>query len=245
MFGRLLILACGISGLLRGQTAAAPRFEVASIKPSGDATRDTSGSKSGHGRLTMNNVTLKRCIMGAYAIGPNQIVGGPEWLDSLRYSIAAKADTAAGDTELMAMLRTLLADRFKLALHRETRPLQVFVLEVAKNGPKLEASKDAESRTSNQRGSIEARKATMARFAEILSRQMDFPVVDRTGLEGVFNLKLEWDPESGKPARADAAPDNRPSIFTAIQEQLGLRLRAQKAPVEVLVIDHAEAPNEN
>jgi uncharacterized protein (TIGR03435 family) len=245
MFGRLLILACGIFGLLRGQPAVAPRFEVASIRPSGDATRDTSGSKSGHGRLTMNNVTLKRCIMGAYGIGPNQIVGGPEWLDSLRYSIEAKADTAAGDTELMGMLRTLLVDRFKLALHRETRPLQVFVLEVAKNGPKLEVSKDAESRTNNQRGSIEARKTTMNRFAEILSRQMDIPVVDRTGLEGVFNLKLEWDPESGKPSRADAASENRPSIFTAIQEQLGLRLRAQKAPVEVLVIDHAEAPTEN
>ena len=85
----------------------------------------------------------------------------------------------------------------------------------------------------------------MQLIAEILSRQMDFPVVDRTELEGVFNLKLEWDPESGKPARPDAAPENRPSIFTAIQEQLGLRLRAQKAPVDVLVIDHAEAPTEN
>jgi uncharacterized protein (TIGR03435 family) len=245
MLRRLLILAGGISGLLRAQSAAAPQVEVASIKPSSDPTSDTSGSKSGHGRLTMNNVTLKRCIIGAYGMGPNQIVGGPEWLDSLRYRIEAKADTAAGDTELMLMLRTLLADRFKLALHRETRPLQAFVLEVAKNGPKLEASTDAESRTKNRRGSIEARKTTMNRFAEILSRQMDIPVVDRTGLEGVFNLTLEWDPESGKPARADAAPENRPSIFTAIQEQLGLRLRAQKTPVEVLVIDHAEAPTEN
>ncbi len=224
----------------------APQFEVASIKPSADPSSGSAGSHSGKGRLTMTNVTLKRCIMGAYELGPNLIAGGPDWLDVDRYVIVAKASENTGDHDLMAMLQTLLAERFRLAVHRETRTVQAFVLEVAKGGPKLEKA-EGESSTSSRRGSIEARATGMTRFAEVLSRQMDLPVVDQTGLEGAFNMKLEWTPESRKPVQpgADLVPaDTGPSIFTAIQ-RLGLRLRAQKAPAQVLVIDHAEKPSEN
>jgi uncharacterized protein (TIGR03435 family) len=210
-----------------------------------DQYNGSSGIPTGHGRLTGNHVTLKRCIMGAYGVGPNQVAGGPPWLDLDRFEIAAKADQPVGDRTLMAMLQTLLAERFKLAIHRETRTLEALVLEVAKSGPRLEKAEDGESKTDSSRGRIDARVITMTRFAEVLSRQMDVPVVNQTGLDGAFNLKLEWYPDSDKPVKPGEIPaDNRPSIFTALQ-QLGLRLQSRKTPVDILVIDHAERPSEN
>jgi uncharacterized protein (TIGR03435 family) len=224
----------------------AQQFEVASIKPtSATANSYSSGLNTSNGRLTAINVTLKRCIMGAYGVGPNQIFDGPDWLDTDRFDIAAKADQPVGDRIQMTMMQTLLADRFKLQLHRETKPVQTYILEVAKNGPKFEKGDGHGSKTSNGRGDLVITNATMDRFAEILSRQMDLPVVNHTGLDGVFNLKLKWAPESARPAKPEDAASEGPSIFTAIQEQLGLRLHAQKIPVEVLVIDHAEKPSEN
>jgi uncharacterized protein (TIGR03435 family) len=237
------------TGAVSGQPPAEARFEVASVKPNNaDQFTGSSGLKTGHGLLTASNVTLKRCIMGAFAVGPNQISGGPAWLDSAGYDIVAKADQPVGDAALMAMLQALLIDRFKLASHRETRTVEAFVLEVAKNGPRLEKAEDTESTTRNSRGLIDAKTITMDRFAEVLSRQMELPVVNHTGLAGSFNLKLEWTPESRRPVTPgtdDATMESGPSIFTAIQEELGLRLRAMKAPVVVLVIDHAEKPSEN
>jgi uncharacterized protein (TIGR03435 family) len=121
----------------------------------------------------------------------------------------------------MRMLQTLLAERFQLALHRDTKPLMAYVLEVRKNGPKLEKGDGQGSKTNSGRGTIAAANTMMDRFAEILSRQMDLPIVNRTGLDGVFNVKLEWTPESAKSAKpADAGALEGPSIFTAIREQL-------------------------
>ncbi len=117
--------------------------------------------------------------------------------------------------------------------------MPAIVLEVAKGGPKLQKSEITDSSTHNGRGLIDAKGTTMDHFAEVLSRQMDMPVVNRTGLDGIFDLKLEWTPESPKPST-----DTGPSVFTAIQS-LGLRLRSQKVPVEVIVIDHAERPAAN
>src|SRR5712691_6728246 len=113
-------LAVCVSGAVFGQSTVAQRFEVASVKPtSADQLNGPSGGKSSRGRLTMSNVTLKRCIMGAFGVGPNQILGGPDWLDSDRYENVAKAEQPVGDDGvLMAMLQTLLAERFKLAIHR-------------------------------------------------------------------------------------------------------------------------------
>jgi uncharacterized protein (TIGR03435 family) len=232
-----------ISVSLHSQTQATPQFEVASVKPfNPDQSNAPSGGKSGHGRLTMSNVTLKRCIMGAYGVGPSQIQGGPSWLDSDRYEIVAKSEQPDdGDAVLMTMLQSLLAERFKLTIHRESKLIDAFVLEVAKNGPKLERADAGESATSNARGLIDAKVMTMDRFAEVLSRQMDRPVVNHTRLEGIFNLKLEWAPETSAPDPADT----RTSIFSAIQDQIGLRLRAQKTSIEVLMIEHAEKPSAN
>jgi uncharacterized protein (TIGR03435 family) len=220
---------------------AQPRFEVASIKPSADDSGH-SGMHTDQGRLTGENVTLRRCIQSAYSIGPNLIFGGPDWLDKDHFQIDAKAGSLPdGGGDLMAMLQTLLAERFRLGLHRETRPLPAYVLEVAKGGPKLEkAPDDARQKTDAQRNRITSQATTLDHFAEVLSRHVDYPVVNRTGLDGKFNLKLEWSPESSRP-ESNAGP----SLFTAVQEQLGLRLRAQKAPIEVLVIDRAERPTEN
>jgi uncharacterized protein (TIGR03435 family) len=229
------LMACAW-GTAYGQPAAAPRFEVAAVRPAkGDS--GSSGINTAHGRVDAYNVTLKRCIMGAYGIGPNQISGGPAWMETERFEITAKADRPVDGDVLMTMLQTLLAERFQLAMHRESRPMQVYVLDLARKGPKLEKGDGAGASTNNGRGDLVARNITMDRFAEVLSRQMDLPVVNRTGLDGVFNLRLQWAPER-------SAVDG-PSVFTAIQEQLGLRLRAQKVPMEILVIDHAERPGEN
>ncbi len=229
------------------QTAAPPRFEVASIKPTPpDLYRGSSGIPTGHGRLTGNHVTLKRCIIGAYSVGPSQVIGGPPWLDTDRFEIAAKAGQPVGDDALMVMLQSLLAERFKLVLHRETRMLDALVLEVAKNGPKLEKAESANAGTDSSHGRIDAKALTMDHFAWVLSRTMGVPVINGTGLQGAFNFKLEWSPDSDKPLKpGEIPPDTGPSLYTAIRQQLGLRLHARKAPVEVLVIDHAELPSEN
>ena len=234
-----------VSGMAYVQSAVGPQFEVAAIKPS-KADTGSSGLHTGHGRLTAANVTLKRCIMGAYAVGPNQIVGGPSWLDSDRWEIIAKAEEPVGDHDLMFMLQTLLGERFKLTLHRESRPIKAYVLEVGKNGPKLEKGDGQEAKTGGGRGSIVAINSTMDHFAEVLARQVDRPVLNHTGLAGVFNLNLQWTPESFSAVKpVDNSAVDGPSLFTAIQEQMGLRLRSQKEPVDVLVIDHAERPSDN
>jgi uncharacterized protein (TIGR03435 family) len=222
-------------------SAPAQQFEVASVKPSNADRGAPSGISTGHGRLNARNVTLKRCIIGAYGVGPHQIFGGPDWLDSDRFEILAKAEQPIDDdATLMVILQGLLADRFKLVLHRETRTIAALALEVGKNGPKLEKAETGASETNTQTTetgiSMTIRNTSMDSFAKILARSTDLPVVDHTGLEGLFNFNLQWTPKSA---------DNGPSLFTAIQEQLGLRLRSMKTPVEIIVIDHAEKPSEN
>ncbi|HEY3739046.1 MAG TPA: TIGR03435 family protein [Bryobacteraceae bacterium] len=220
-------------------------FEVASVRPSRVDSNSSSGIATGHGRLDGRNVTLKRCIMGAYGVGPNEVIGGPEWISSERFEILATTDPPVGDdATMMVMLRGLLEERFKLGLHRESRNLQAFVLEVAKGGPKLEKSDGGSARTdtrsSDSMVSIYARNADVESFARILARRMELPVINRTGLAGQYNFKVEWMPEKAMRSGGDGV-----SIFTALQEQLALRLRATRTKVEVLVIDHAERPSAN
>jgi uncharacterized protein (TIGR03435 family) len=256
---RLCVAAACSAALLHRRTAfaqtattpavAPPEFEVATIKPSNfDPSNYTSGIKTGYGRLDGQNVTLRRCIMGAYGVGPHQVVGGPDWIDSQRFDIQAKADQPIDDDAILnQMLQSLLADRFKLTLHLEARATSAYVLEVDKKGQKLEVSQGGESVTNTSTGrggrvSMEIRNTDMDMFAKVLSRAMDLPVVNETGLTGLFNFTLHWTPDNMQPS-AQTADDV--SIFTGIQEQLGLRLRAAKAPIEVLVIDHAEMPTPN
>ncbi|HVO97214.1 MAG TPA: TIGR03435 family protein [Bryobacteraceae bacterium] len=213
--------------------AQVPRFEVASIRPGRPGA--PGGVTTGKGRLLVENETLKRCIMGAFSVGPNQIVGGPSWLETDTFVITAKAEEPVDDDAvIMAMLRTLLKERFKLEAHRESRTIRAYVIEVAKNEPRLQKSAGGESSTLYGRGRISAKATTMDHFGEVLSRVMDFPVVNQTGIEGIFDLKIEW-----------TNADTGPSIFTAMQEQLGLRLASRKTPVDMVVIDHVEKPTEN
>jgi uncharacterized protein (TIGR03435 family) len=239
-------LAICVSGMVYAQPGGALRFEVASVKPI-ITDSGSSGIKTGHGRLDAKNVTLQRCIMSAYGVGPHQVSGGPDWLGSDRFEISARADKPTDDDAvLMAMLQDLLAERFKLVFHRETRTMRALVLEVARNGPKFEKAEAGEPGTNTSRLntglSIDAHNTDMDLFAQVLAREMDLPVVNHTNLEGVFNFKLHWTPDTVRPA--DGATEGA-SIFTAIQEQLGLKLRAEKAPVEILVIDHVEKPSDN
>jgi uncharacterized protein (TIGR03435 family) len=219
-------------------------FDVASVKPASpeEIQAGISGCKTGHGRETCTNVTLKRCIVGSFHAGPGQVVGGPSWLDSDRFHIEAKAaEPVEDDAVLDAMMQALLAERFHLTLHRETRNLQALVVEVAKNGPKLEKASGGDAVTDGSHGSLTLKNTTLDGLAERLARVTDLPVVNRTAIDGVFNMKLEWTPEGENPK----GPGSPPSLFTAIQEQLGLRLQSLRAPVEVLVVDRAERPAEN
>jgi uncharacterized protein (TIGR03435 family) len=185
----------------------------------------------------------------------SQIVGGPKWAGEDRYDIDAKAAGPAGDRELMLMLRSLLSERFKLAFHRDTRELPGYALVVAKSGLKAKRSQpDAGCRSNASRVSIDAEACGMRQLAQKLSEVIHLPVADLTGVEGEFDFRLKWTPDdmqakppSGgdKPGTVPVDLANGPSVFAALQEQLGLRLEPRKVPTEVLVIDHAEKASEN
>jgi uncharacterized protein (TIGR03435 family) len=196
--------------------------------------------------MRCTNVTLKRSIVGAYAVLPDQVLGGPDWIDVDRFQITGKADQPLGEKGLMAMLQTLLADRFKLEMHRESRRAQTMVLEVAKGGPKLQLAGAAPYSWKNVHDHLEATKLTMSEFAEILSRNLNLPVIDRTGLNGAFNFTLRWNPDVAEGLNHDdSALALRPEVAAAISRQLGLTLKARKMPVEMFVVDHAERPTES
>ena len=226
--------------------SGAPRFEVAAIHPTDPRDLDApSGCPSSPILLTCSNVTLKRCILGAYGVGPDRVLGGPDWINVDRFQITGRAAQPADDKAMMARLQTLLAERFKLVLHRESRLQETMVLEVARNGPKLPPASDADAHSwKNMHDHLEATKITMGEFAEIMSRNLNLLVVDRTGLAGAFDFTLHWNPN-------DASVHDRDEIFAilrlemseAIVRQLGLTLKSRKMPVDVLVIDHAEKPS--
>jgi len=234
----------------RGPDAAALSFEVASVKP------NTSGTRGGRlntetGRLTITNIPLRTCVKAAYQVQDYQLIGGPGWPETERYDIVAKAESPVGDDQLMRMLQSLLAERFKLALHRETKELPGYALVMGKNGPQLhEVELAGKGWVRNGVGRLNGQEVSMARLAEGLSGRLGWPVLDQTGLKGVFDLKLEWTPdpalarnagEGKESAAVESGSDaSGPSIFTALQEQLGLRLEARKVPAEILVIDHIE-----
>jgi uncharacterized protein (TIGR03435 family) len=241
-------------------------FEVASIKPNKSGGGGSSTSFN-HGRFTATNASVKNILQyEAYGIPEIQIQGGPDWLGSERFDIEAKVDDATaekmgklGRDERIQLNRQLVqqlfADRFKLAVHWETKEFPVYALVVAKNGPKLEHSKDTGGGTSisSNNEKLTAKGVTMEKLAQTLTgltqRELGRFVIDKTGLEGRYDLALTWSPEEGSAAMVNTSADNSspldPSIFTALQEQLGLKLESTKGPVESLVIDHIEQPSEN
>jgi uncharacterized protein (TIGR03435 family) len=169
-----------------------------------------------------------------------QIEHAPGWVEGDRYDIAAKhagANTASLEDE-KSLVRELLADRFQLATHRETKPMRVYSLVVGKNGPKLTPHNDGTgARTRKGRGHLAGTRVTVDVLATVLSRELDTDVLNQTGLQGKYDFQLDWASDSGSAAL--------PSFFTAVQEQLGLKLEPEKGFVEILVIDHVEKPSEN
>lgn len=230
---------------IRPQPTARPAFEVASIRPSNPSPGPNDRSAFGlHGRFTATGVSLTVLAEIAYGVKDYQISAGPRWIQSDRYDIAAKAGEDTSDDQFKLMLQTLLEDRFKLQFHREMKDLSVYALVAAKNGPKLKKSADGTpySRRVNASGWTVS-NLDMAGLAARLSRELGRPVVDMTGLTGGYDFTLEWTRE--RATAASAAESDAPSLFTAVQEQLGLKLEPRKQPVETLVIDRVEKPSEN
>ena len=222
----------------RRAEAASPEFDVASIKPS-KAGGGRSSVRLTPGALTMENVSLRKCIGIAYNVGEDKdyAFSGPDWLNFEIFDIAAKFPPDASGEQVEMMLQNLLAERLKLRVHRENKELPVYALVVGK-GPKMQrAAAGVGSRFSLGPGHIVGTAAPMSALADRL--HLDRPVLDLTGLKETFDFTLEWTPDNlpGTPPPDDAAG---PSIFTAIQEQLGLKLETQRGSVEILVIDHAE-----
>jgi uncharacterized protein (TIGR03435 family) len=227
---------------------AQPAFDVASVKPAGPDNRGADFRVYPGGRLRITNLNLDLIIREAYAVKPYQIAGGPAWLKTDRFDIDAKTEGDPSRRQMMAMLQTLLADRFQLKVHRETREDNDYALVTAKGGPKLTPSTADESYVRLYRNTpvdqtgvdytIAGQKASLALIAERLGdMELGRPVLDRTGIKGEFDFKLRY--------AIDDNPDTGPSIFAAIQEQLGLKLEAAKGPVEILVIDKVEKPSRN
>ena len=201
------------------------------------------------GGFSSRNLSVSMLIQSAYNVKPWEIVGGPGWLTTDGYDIEAKAEGNPTFQEKLEMLRPLLADRFQLKFHRETRQMPIYSLTVAKNGPKLQATAaGVRGFIRPGRGLIDGKGVTMGTLAGFLGGSLGQRVTDNTGVIGGFDIRLEWTPTE---VEADYKYDDRPidptgpSIFAAIQEQLGLKLEASKGPIEVLVIDHVERPSEN
>jgi uncharacterized protein (TIGR03435 family) len=237
---------------VRAQSGAvpAPKFEVAAVRP---ATQDNEHSfDTDKGRFLAHNVTLQRLIAYAYGMDIGLISGGPKWMDSDSYDINAKIPEEFAEhtsDEVRLMLQGLLADRFRLVIHREPSQVSGYVLVVAKNGPKMEHAnpevKGLKIRTTRNAHLI-AESVTMEAFAKDLSHNPDVGklVVDKTGLSGRFKFELDWMPERLR-SSPESSSDDRPSIFTALQEHLGLKLESAKIPTSAIVIDHAERPSGN
>lgn len=285
VFGQRLSLLAAVAALGQAQSPnVRAQFEVASIKPHPGIGNLVHIQPYPGGRLVVENFTLRLLMQNAYGVQPFQILGGPGWINSERYDVEAKADGSPSGKQMTGpMLQTLLEDRFKLRLHRETKLLPVFGLMIAKGGAKLQRSKEGGCipfsmdslplppmrvpgvpRTvfcgflgfgmEGPDRKLEMAGVSMAELATSLSRgELRRTVIDKTGLVGTFDVNLHWsidvvqaDPGApGDPAKPPTANPTGPSIFTAIQEQLGLKLESTKGPIEVLVVDHVEKPSAN
>ena len=265
----LLVLA---SWTALAQPAAAPlSFEVASIKPA--PPREVSKPNkimrvemdNGPERVTYTNVSLRNLITAAYRIKEYQL-SGPDWLNNDRYNLTANTPPHTTRDQVPAMLQALLAERFQLRIHRESKELPVYALVVAKSGSKMHPSPSLDREGAGLRwgpGHLIGRGVQMKELVTTLSTLAGRPVLDMTELPGAYDVTLEFAPDatmsvaamkmSKMPAKPAEGPDgggsdgaNGPSIFTAVQEQLGLRLEPRKAPLDIIVVDHAErVPTEN
>ena len=226
-----------LSWIAAGQ-GARPSFEVATIKLSPPDHVGVQIFTPSPDRFTAMTATLKDLLAFAYNVRKFQISGGPVWLDSSEYDISAKSEGAATTEQTRLMLQSLLAERFKVAQHHETKELTAYSLVVGKKGAQLKEVASEGLGIGLRKSQLNGRGATIATLARVLSDRLGRPVSDQTGLKGFYDFTLTW-------AAEDSPDASGPSIFTAMQEQLGLKLDLSKAPVDLLVIDRAEKPSEN
>ena len=242
--------------------ATIEQFEVASVKRANPSERGQFHMSGG--ALIIHAATLRLLLQFAYGVMDFQISGGPSWIDNERYDIVAKPN----DKEKLAQttteppsglidrtrlrLQALLADRFHLMFHRGTKEMTAYALVVSKNGPKLKDTHAQMGEDHLQRGNgeLKATNLQMRMLAVTLGRQVGRVVLDETGLKGTYDFELTWVPDRTAtspfaPSDAPAPSSDGPTIFTALQEQLGLKLEPKKEPIEILVIDHVEKASEN
>lgn len=248
-----------LCALTLAQSAALPSsFDVASIHLNNTATDGHHHifNDPAESRFRTVNLALRDLIQFAYGLPDSQILGGPAWLDSMMFDIDARSDSLA-DAQLHAlpdeqarqrkqlMVRALLADRFRLKAHQETRQLPIYALVVAKAGPRFKPAEITGTTIDTGRAHLHLAGSddTLGLLARELARLQGRVVANRTGLSGRYDLNLRWTPDDA-PATA-SSPDAPPGLFTAIQEQLGLKLESTKGPVSVLVIDGVEMPSAN
>jgi uncharacterized protein (TIGR03435 family) len=239
-----LLLVFAIAGLA---FAAEPQFEVATIKLN-DHSDPRTGSGPGvrNGRFNAGNLTLKKLISYAYDV-PEFQMKGPSWLESEHFDVTAKMPDGSPDAQAKPMLRTLLEERFHLRTHRETAEMNFYALVVGKGGSKLKEVQAGEQVKFPQVPPTSAMMMTtgpLSDFAAHLAPMVGRPVVDKTGMPGTFRVFLIY--ASNRAAAAGDASDPGPDVFTAVQDQLGLKLEPQKGPVETMVVDGADKlPEEN
>ena len=224
-------------------------FEVASVKPNTSRVSNAVPASRGNGSYSASNVPLKSIIANAYEVRIFQIEGDPAWLTSERFDIIARGREGTPDRLRPAMLRTLLAERFKLVAHFETREQQIYALVLLRSdgrlGPQLKPSAPGNGSASGPFASvgngvarINGNRVPMDTFAIVLTSSVfSQRVINRTGLSGEFDLDLRFTPDT-----SPASAPEFPSIFTAVQEQLGLKLQSDRGPVPVLVIDSVQRP---
>lgn len=231
-------------------------FEVASVKASNLAALTGGIEFSAGGRFRAKNVMLTIIIQRAFDVRDYQLQGAPSWIKE-RYEIDAKAPEGfSGEKQLRPMLQNLLAERFQMRFHHESKLLSVYVLSVDKKGSRLSDGREEDAPSPTKlfvgRGSITAKSAPLSLFVTPLSRLLRSPVLDETGLAGKYDFILHYDPGSAQMpfsspavAKPPEAESSEPSIFTALQEQLGLRMDSKKRQVDVIVIDSIQRPSPN
>ena len=256
-----IVVACALSGVAQEPQAARPKFdafEVATVKPvEADAKAGRMFRMDGTHRWVATNFTLQALIALGYDMNPRTISGEPEWMDSQHFNIEAvtPGDVAPIRMEQMQMLRALLVERFALKSHREEKEFAIYQLTVAKGGPKLKAAAKPDDPPQiygvvyPDRIEVPARSVTMDDFVAMLQRAtLDKPTVNQTGLAGKYDFDLKFaQDESQYGGDVPKAPDDAqsPPLFTAVQEQLGLKLVATRGMVSAMVVDKAERPRAN
>jgi uncharacterized protein (TIGR03435 family) len=257
---RSLIFAAALAVASGQAPAVRKEFDVVSVKPSAPDEHNSFMFQSlAGGTLRLVGIPLRMLIMRAYDVKAFQIAGGPDWIRTERWDITAKAEGVEGRlarADENPMVQALMKDRFQLKIRRETREMPVYALVVEKNGSKLVSNAGGESEFRTAHGSLMAKKGAIAGLVAWLSRELGRVVIDKTELKGAYDYALDFTPEPGQggPESIGMSPDtkvapptetNGPSIFTALQEQLGLRLVSQKGLVEILVIDSVQRASAN